>query len=393
MKRRGLLLVGLLAAMTACLVFAGCSQNRLTEDDLIEMGYVHRVTFDLMGGKSGERTELIQQVKDESLVVEPGTTTLAGEAPTKEGYTFNAYWTGTKDEDGNVSFLREWDFATDRVTEDITLYARWLTNYSITVHYGQDYNYTKTYTVPVTQTSEGVAQQVNSIAISGQTVLGGAFYLTQEDAAAETDPVTFPYTPADLSQDKTTTELWANTLEGDWRIVETAADFIVRTGTNIYLTADIDFGGAALEFPETYSGTFEGNGHTLSNFTVTQERGLDRTQSYGLFRELRGDAVIRNVTFKDVTFTAMLTNSTVTEYRMGLLAGSSSTAARVSGVTFEGGSFTFVVDEKFIDELDERAFVGGAVSPDVVDTASCTISDSTLVRKVTTDEWNQENAE
>ena len=58
MKRKRLLLIGALVAAAFGLARAGCAQNRLTTDDLIEMGYVNKVTFDLMGGKSGERTEL-----------------------------------------------------------------------------------------------------------------------------------------------------------------------------------------------------------------------------------------------------------------------------------------------------------------------------------------------
>lgn len=77
MKRKRLLLIGALVAAAFGLALAGCAQNRLTTDDLIEMGYVNKVTFDLMGGKSGERTELVQYVKDNSLVVEPGSSTLA----------------------------------------------------------------------------------------------------------------------------------------------------------------------------------------------------------------------------------------------------------------------------------------------------------------------------
>lgn len=397
MKRKVILLLGVLAALTFGLALTACSQDRLTVDDLIGMGYVHRVTFNLTGGKSGEREELIQYVQDGSLVVEPGTVTMAGEVPTRTGYTFNAYYLGSEDEEGNVTYGERWDFTADRVTSDVTLYARWLENYTITVHYGEDKEYTGSYTVPVTQTSEGVAQQVNSITISGQTIIRNAFYLSEEDARSETNAITFPYIASDLSQENTVSELWANTLEGVWRMVYTADDFVVYGTTNIYLVNDIDFEGAELEFPEAYSGTFEGNGHTLSNFTVTQERGLARTQSYGLFRELRATASVRNVTFKDVTFTAMLTNPTAIEYRMGLIAGSAASGARVENVTLEGGTYTFVVtkdsDNFDFDDLDERAIVGGDVPDGVVDTATCIISDTTVIRKLTPAEWEAENPE
>ena len=387
MKRKGLILLGALAAMTLSLALAGCAQDRLTVEDLIEMGYTNTVTIDLMGGRSGERTELIQQVKDNSPIVEPGSQTLAGEAPTRSGYTFGGYFRGTEDENGNVTFGEEWNFATDRVTGDLTLYVRWLTNYSITVHYGDDY--ASSYTVNVSQDRTGVAQPVRSITISGQTVLDSAFYTNRADAEQKANAITFPYTPPGLSQENTVGELWANTLEGVWRIVEDADDFVIYDNTNIYLMTNIDFGGATLTFPEAYSGTFEGNGHVLSNFKVAQERGSSSTQSYGLFRELRASAVIRDITFKDVTYSAMLTNPIAMSYRAGVLAGYAASGAKVENVTIDGGTFTFVMVEKFYGTLDVDVLIGGDASEDVA--TGSVISETTTIRKLTESEWDAEN--
>lgn len=388
MKRKRLLLIGALVAAAFGLALAGCAQNRLTYEDLDAMGYIHTVTFDLMGGRSGERDVLIQRVKDNSLVVEPGSSTLAGDVPTRSGYTFGGYCLGTKNPDKTVTYGEKWDFMKDRVTSDITLYVIWLSNYTINVHYGE--NYASTYIVPVSQSASGEVQAVKSISISGQTVLDNAFYLSAEDAASKTNAITFPYTPSGLSQENTVSDLWANTLEGVWRIVEKAEDFLVYNSTNVYLMNDIDFGGKELSFPEEYSGTFEGNGHTLSNFKVTQEMGYSHTQSYGLFRELRASAEIRDVTFKDVTFVAMLTNPRVIEYRAGVLAGYAASGAKVENVKIDGGSFTFVMAEKFMD-LDVDMLVGGDSAEGVVDTSSM-ISDTTTVRKLTEDEWDSEQA-
>ena len=69
MKRKAIMILGALAALTFGLALAGCAQERLTLDDLDEMGYPHTVTFDLMGGKSGENHVLVQRVRDNSRVV------------------------------------------------------------------------------------------------------------------------------------------------------------------------------------------------------------------------------------------------------------------------------------------------------------------------------------
>ena len=47
-------MLGALAALTFGLALAGCSTNRLTLDDLTEMGYTRSVTFDWAGGRLGD---------------------------------------------------------------------------------------------------------------------------------------------------------------------------------------------------------------------------------------------------------------------------------------------------------------------------------------------------
>lgn len=388
MKRKAIMILGALAALTFGLALAGCAQERLSIEDLIEQGYVNRVTFDLMGGKSGDRNELVQYVRDNSLVVEPGTKQLTGEEPAREGYTFGNYYHGTKDEDGNVTLGERWDFAKDRVTEDTTIYVRWLENYTITVHHGE--NYEKSSTVAVTQTSEGVAQPVTSISIANYTVLG--VFASREEAEKEDgQQIEFPYTPQDLSHpDNTVSELWAHTLEGSWRLVYDVDDFRMYSSTNIYLMADLDFKGEELELPEEYSGTFEGNGHKLSNFTVSQPMPQGSgTFSFGLFRELRAGAQIRNVTFENVTFTANLTNPKVVEYRAGILAGYAAGDVQVQNVTI-GGTFTFVIVAEdrgetlpFFEELfpdNEKTLIGG--TPAGVTVENCSV-DGVELRKLT----------
>ena len=387
MKRKAIMILGALAALTFGLALAGCAQERLSIDDLIEQGYVNRVTFNLMGGRSGDRNELVQYVRDNSLVVEPGSKQLTGSVPSREGYTFGNYYHGTEDEEGNVTLGERWDFAKDRVTEDTTIYVRWLENYTITVHHGE--NYEQSSTVAVTQTSEGVAQPVTSISIANYTILG--VFASREEAEKEGGrQIEFPYTPQDLSQpDNTVSELWANTLAGSWRLVYDVDDFRIYDSTNIYLMADLDFEGEEIELPERYTGTFEGNGHKLSNFTVSQPMPQGSgTYSFGLFRELRADAQIRNVTFENVTFTANLTNPRVVEYRAGILAGNAASGAQVQNVTISG-TFTYVIvtenrgqELPFFDDLfpdNEKTIIGG--TPTDVTVENCNVDGVELVKQ------------
>ena len=82
-----------------------------TSDNTLETNggnQYHTVTFDSRGGSSVES----QRVLDGNPVVRP-------EPPMLDGYFLNGWY---KDEEATGD---EWDFDTDRVTEDITLYAGW----------------------------------------------------------------------------------------------------------------------------------------------------------------------------------------------------------------------------------------------------------------------------
>ena len=70
----------------------------------------YNVTFDTKGGS--ELT--VQRLKHGELAEEP-------ETPLKPGYTFCS-WVTSEDE----SLAKEWNFATDKVENDLTLYAVWM---------------------------------------------------------------------------------------------------------------------------------------------------------------------------------------------------------------------------------------------------------------------------
>jgi len=92
-------------------LFCAPDENEVTHYEYIQKPegpiVTHTVTFDSNGG-----TAVTAQV------VEDGTTATEPADPTKTDYTFGGWYK----ED---TFVNEWDFENDIVTEDITLYAKW----------------------------------------------------------------------------------------------------------------------------------------------------------------------------------------------------------------------------------------------------------------------------
>lgn len=77
------------------------------------------VKFNTYGGKMVPS----KYVKEQTTVAEPT-------APTKRGYIFEGWYT-------NITFVTKWEFATDKATSDMTLYAKWVKEkYTVTYDQG-----------------------------------------------------------------------------------------------------------------------------------------------------------------------------------------------------------------------------------------------------------------
>ncbi len=344
----------------ACLfLFAGvltaCRQSVLTLEKIREDGYDCEVIFDLAGGTSGKddrkRGELHQYVQSGSPIIKPGTDKngYSGETPVKDGYTFGGYYQGSKEGDTiTYDMTKKWDFSKDKVTGNLTLYAYWRENYTINIHYGE--NYAKTATVTVEQSEDGVAQQVTP-AISGYTVI--AYFEEKETAeSALADPTAggtydeqrlqFPMTPTDkFSEEKRVWDIYANALEGVFTVVRTKAQFEFDDGSNIYLMTDINYEQDGqrpqISFPNSYTGTFYGNGHKISNFTVTRSASSSGDVYLGLFNRLTETAHLEKITFENFVFNVSTAGlSAGYNNYIGALAGRAEAGATLNEVTLIG---------------------------------------------------------
>ena len=281
----------------------------------------YTVTFNSNGGSA---VTSLAEVESGSKITAPT------QSPTKDGYTFAGWY---KDAAHN----NLWNFATDTVTGNITLYAKWdVVPYTINyvdagIHINKtSYNIeSETFTLSNPTNKDGYTfagwySDIGLTIAAQTTITQGAFgektfyakwnvvpyAITYVDAGThsnktsyniETETFTLSnptkdgytfvgwYSNAGLTTDATTTVTqgtfgnmtfyakWFDNREGT--AVSTAEELknIPLTG-KYYLVNDIDLGGVEWtpigsgSGANAFSGTFDGNGYTISNFRITTGR-------------------------------------------------------------------------------------------------------------------------
>ena len=112
---------------------------------------------------------------------------------------------------------------------------------------------------------------------------------------------------------------------------DAATSRAATAGKTFVLTANLDLEGAEWPGILDFSGNFDGQGHTISNFTQTNTyTGTSRNKNTGFFRNVSHTAdastlEIKNLVLKDATIKLDTTKST--QHAVGGLVGAYSTAA------------------------------------------------------------------
>ena len=126
--------------------------------------------------------------------------------------------------------------------------------------------------------------------------------------------------------------------KGTWYKIHNASSFINNASSSaIYdIQADLDFEGAiwpATFSSNTFNGKIYGNNHTFSNISALQYS--DNTKlSYGLFGIVGSTALIKDLTFTNVSFTiGGLDNSNGNPSYYGIFAGKIENGAQLQSVT------------------------------------------------------------
>lgn len=309
----------------------------------------------MQGGLSDNQNKRVLQVKKGGYLPKPGDADLFSE-PARDGYTLGGFSLGTE-ADGQVSYTREWDFDKDVVLEDMTLYAVWYKNYTLKIHYGE--GFAEVSEKQVRQPLDGSNPTVASASILGYTVI--AYYSDSECK----NEISFPYELVDDDGDMCV-DIYADALKGNWQLVRTGEELSktnIQMGTNVMLLDNIDMSGYNLTVPSSYTGTFDGNGHTISNLTVTDKQKNWSDNYFGIFKQLLGKATVKDLTFDNLTLNITLDNPDTKDFFVGGLAGSASSDVTLSNIKLNGvlNVASSVAEEK----IDIDQFVGSIATENV----------------------------
>lgn len=388
-------LITFMLAVTVLFVTA-CSGEETPYDVNNEKGYNVSVRYDANGGIFATNTEVIidsynisgmatnANGKVELALIEPNDP-LRGDNEafnaSKKGYFLAGWYTGRTengtDSDGNViyTYSGRWDFKTSLWEVDpngtysadepvVTLYAAWVPLFEVNYYYGEGANRvllgTETYN-PMTDTIEvpmwskktgGMDMRDFPDAPAGYT-FDKAYY--EDGTLVDTEELK-PLETLDLTTGTAsdrTMDIQLEFMEGEWYRIETAEQlYKAASSTGSYeILADLDF--ADQRWPSdfafgTFTGTFKGNGHKISNVTVETR---DAKATYGgLFGEIAATATIENVTFENITYKLKTTQDKLSP-SYGIFAGKITSGATISNVTLTNGTLLIDSDSRITDVI------------------------------------------
>ena len=329
MKRKILILtvtVALFAALTVLL--SGCAGSK----DPIAGKNV--VTFDVNGGilsygTSSTKGSINYAYYPGTLIKDP--VNFNNYKITRNGYNFTGWYTSPE-----CKPSEKWDFEnTYFEIEKLTLYAGW----ELAIKYTYSVNYVdgeSTVTLGSYSVSKGDKfNDFKKLANKRDNYTPYGYYSDPECTIPWDATTTHPGGEVDLD-----IPVYVNYIEGNWIIVDSFDELksALKSG-NVYLTADIDCGGAELYVTNSFGRIFEGNGHKVTNFTVPK-KGNTYSPTCAIFSKLASGADIRNVSFENVTYQFMSisthqdTKVSVAALAVKLEAGVKITNVSVSG-TFE----------------------------------------------------------
>lgn len=410
LRRAAIVCVMLLAI---ALFASACSGESTPYDENDAAGFTVSIRYDANGGFFATSTGIIMDSYNLSTLTPgpDGQVRLGLLAPednrrgssdtfqaTKNGYFLEGWYTErteTTDENGNTVYTygNKWDFNADTLALDpgktyhsaepvLTLYACWvpmfeihfvdmqtqqvLGSYSFNPYTGSDIQ------VPQWDLKTGAMEMYRFPEKKGCT-FENAYY-----DAAGTMPATGTVEHTGKILPNGTAEghimnLYVDYMEGQWYHIYNAQQLTKNANPNGHyiLEADLDFADEkwpAIFANGSFSGSLEGNGHTIRNVDFKQTK-MD-AENCGLFGSIQSGAVIENVTFENVTFTVEKGFNRAANY--GLLAGAIYEGADLRDVQIKNSTLLINSGARFASDDYAIGLICGAGKAELVQNAEIT---------------------
>lgn len=157
--------------------------------------------------------------------------------------------------------------------------------------------------------------------------------------------------------------IYAKFIQGDWEIVSDATSAAkmlaaLNAETNYYVINDIDLGGKTINTASTFKAVVNGNGHTLSNFTVEKKNQKSDTSAFG---DVKSNAKIYDLTLNmSVSVTVQSGTPNVYFLFKSVEEGATFSNLSVSGamtVNYPEGSGVYI--ENIQPNLHDAWIIGG----------------------------------
>ncbi len=399
MKKKILLLISLILLLGAVVCISSCSESLYAEKG--EEGYNVGIRFDANGGrlKGKENVDVVELFNPNSGVEgENGMREIKlldpddprrgdGILSADKTNCFLAGWYRERheitDANGTVTgytYSGKWDFDKDTVSVDpngtydpedpiMTLYAAWIPYFEYEFYAVDDSGKPEligtqnliNLSLPTWNSDTGAMNYNDFIKLDGKT-FDSAYYdaaLTQpidSDIHAES-----AYVNVENGTPKTDTiKIYTKWLDGEWFKIHTAEQFVKNSAVlennvlvgNYIICDDLDFSDVEWELLlsfRTFAGTIQGEDadkiYRFSNISVSQLSSNNNSTTRGLFGALGENAVIRGISFENVTYTVNTSYKLNLPTFFGLFAGQRSEGATLENVTVNGTlKFTGTMD-------------------------------------------------
>lgn len=330
-----------------CFAFglAACS------DDEERTTYDYRVTFDYnVGSLADDCPDQYLGVKEGGRVaIQPGYSDTFKEQVVT-GYYNEGWYLAQTDGDGNpvvgedqrVTLGKKWDFATDRVTSDITLYANLIEKPTLTIVGGDE--------DIVWDALPGAVRRRPSTSLQPKKE-NATFYGYYEDEQC-TKPFVWESECVYTYEAGVHTTVYARFLEGNWTIVKTAQEFSTALNgkTNIYVDDHLDFSDVSFPAGREYAGEINGNGKEFRNIDCTVKAQRRNSVNFGLFGVLKSTANLHDFTIVDASMTFHC-DYNLLNYKAALFVWQIESGAKLTNLTVTGTMKKGTIDERATGEL------------------------------------------